>query len=171
MPYTAVTPLDPRRTINGREGKVFMAGSIFLAWVESIEARITIDRADVVVSGRRGTGYKPTGVSGTGTLNGFHTTSRFRKMVADYMGTIAGTPTPFPDPTYLVMELSDPDQWRDGANGTVGSPMVEQVRLERVNFWEAPLGFDTGSLVMDDIPFTFEGVDFEQVISPQNVLY
>ena len=65
MAVQAVTPLESRRVINGREGKVFGEGSRFLGWVESIEARITIDRADIVRSGTHVTGYKATGVSGT----------------------------------------------------------------------------------------------------------
>ena len=164
MPATPVTPLDSRRTINGRNGKVFLAGGIFLAQVQSIEARPVLERSDVVVSGRLQTGYKLTGASGTGTLNGFHTTSKFRKLIADVFNTGV-----MPPPTYLTMELSDPDQFRVGQLGITGDASIERCILREVNFWEAPAGFDTGALVMDDIPFTFEGIEYPDVIAPPGI--
>lgn len=164
MAPTAVTPLDPRRTINGRNGKVFLAGNIFLAQVQSVEARVVLERADVVVAGRLVTGYKLTGASGTGTLNGFHVTSKFRKLVADVMRTGV-----MPPPTYITMELSDPDMYMVGQNGVTGDTAIERAIVRGVNFWEAPLGFDTGSLVMDDIPFTFEDVDMPDIVAPPGI--
>jgi hypothetical protein len=159
-----VTPLNPRRTINGREGRVFTEGNIFLPWVESVEARIVIDRADVVLSGRHVTGYKATGCNGNGTINGFHVTSKFRAMVADYMRTGI-----MPEPTYIVIELADPEMFRVGLNGTEGDVSFERAKLSYVSFWEAPIGYDTGDLVRDDIPFTFEDIEFEQTIAPAGI--
>lgn len=164
MPATPVTPLVPARTINGREGKVFAEGNIFLAPVMSIEARIALERADVVRSGALVTGYKLTGANGTGTLNQFHVTSRFRKLVADVFRTGV-----MPPPTYLTMELSDPEQFKIGNNGETGDTAIERVKLTGVYFWETPLGYDTSDLVKDDIPFTFEGIDFIDQIAPPGI--
>lgn len=166
MPPTPVTPLNPARVINGREGKVFLPGNIFLAWVQSVEARIALERSDVIRSGAVMTGYKLTGASGTGTLNGFHVTSKFRTMIASVIKT-----GQMPPPTYLTMELSDPDQFKLGANGEEGDLAVERCVLKGVYFWEAPLGFDVTDSVRDDIPFTFEDIDFPDVIAPPGVNY
>lgn len=166
MPPASVTPLNPRRTINGREGKAFLPGAVFLPWIESVEARVVIDRADVVRTGTHVTGYKATGCNGTGTINGFHVTSLFRKSVSDYMHSGI-----MPPPTYLVLELSDPEIFRSGQNGEEGDVMFERVRLDSVQFWECPLGYDVGDLVRDDVPFTFEDVTFENVIAPAGIRF
>jgi hypothetical protein len=108
-----------------------------------------------VRSGSHTTGYKPIGSTGTGTLNGFHITSFWRKLVADYT-----TNAKMPDPCSIVIELSDPDSFP--INGVA---QIERVTLEQVYFWEAPLGFDTGDTVKDDIPFTFEQAVFESTIT------
>lgn len=164
MPPTPVTPLAPNRLINGREGKAFLAGNIFLAWIQSVEARIALERADVVRSGSMSTGYKLTGATGTGTLNGFHVTSKFRKMIADVFN--GGC---MPEATYITMELSDCDQFRVGQNGVDGDASVERVVLRGVQFWEAPLGFDVTDTVRDDIPFTFDRVEFTDLIAPPGI--
>ena len=161
MSTNPVTPLAPRRTINGREGKLFGSDGTFLPWIESVEARVVIDRADVVRTGAHVTGYKATGCNGNGTINGFHVTSKFRKMVADYM-----TLGIMPEPTTLTIELSDPEMFPlNEGPGEVAQ--FEKLILKGVYFWEAPLGYDTGDLVRDDIPFTFEDVEFKnEVLAP-----
>lgn len=164
MPATPVTPLVPARTINGREGKLFLEGNIFLAWIQNFEARIVLERADVVRSGALKTGYKLTGATGTGTLNGFHVTSKFRKMIVDVFRTGV-----MPPPTYMTAELSDPEQFRVGNNGVSGDVAVERVKLMGVYFWETALGFDTSALVQDDVPFTFEDADMPDLIAPPGV--
>jgi len=156
---TNVVPLRAQRTINGREGKVFYEGNIFLGWVDQVEARITIDRADVVRAGARGTGYKALGWSGSGTISGFKVTSKFLLLVTKYVQTGA-----MPDPVALTYELSDPDAFRDGRDGEEGSPMVERVTLLECKFWEAALGFSTDSLVRQEVPFTFEDIAVPQAI-------
>lgn len=163
-PATPVTPLETRRVINGREGKLFLAGNIFLSWVQSVEARAVLDRADVVRSGALVTGYKLTGANGTGTINGFHVTSKFRQLVSDVMRTGV-----MHEPTYLTMELSDPEQFRQGLNGVAGDLAIERVVLKQVYFWETPLGFDVSDTVRDDIPFTFEELDWANTIAPPGI--
>lgn len=166
MPATPVTPLASNRVINGRDGKVFLEGNIFLAWIQSFEARIALERADVVRSGALVTGYKLTGASITGTLTGFHVTSKFRKLIADVL-----TNKTMPPPTYITAELSDPDQYRVGLNGETGDASIERVILRYVNFWEAPLGFDVTDTVRDDIPFTAEAVEFPDTIAPPGIAF
>lgn len=164
MPATPVTPLAPNRTINGRDGKIFLAGNIFLAWVQSFEARLALERADVVRAGALVTGYKLTGATISGTLTGFHVTSKFRQLVAKVL-----TDGVMPPPTYMTAELSDADQFRVGQNGESGDAAVERVILRGVYFWEAPLGFDVTDLVRDDIPFTAEAVEFPDTIAPPGI--
>lgn len=149
---TLINPLESRRTINGKHCRVFLPGNRFLTWLESFEARPVLERADINVSGRFQTGYKLVGASGTGTLNGFHVNSAIRRMVA-----IAFSTGRMPPPTYLVSEMSDPDQYGRGPGGA-GAAAVERLALLQVNFWEAPLGWETGDVVRDDIPFTFEDI-------------
>lgn len=161
MPSTPVTPLESHRVINGREGKVFAENAVFIAWAESVEARMVIDRSDIIRAGTHVTGYKAMGASGSGTLNGFHVTSRYRRMIAEYMTTGI-----MPKPTTLVLELSDPE-----AYAADGVPMVEIVTLKGVKFWETALGFDTGDVVRDDFPFTFEGLSFDETITPGAFLF
>ena len=156
---TNVVPLRSERTINGREGKVFYQGNVFLGWVDNVEGRIVIDRADVVRTGSRGTGYKALGWNGSGTLSGFKTTSKFLLLVTQYVQT-----GKMPDPVAITYELSDPDAFRDGRGGEEGNPMVERVPLLQCKFWEAALGYAVDSLVRQEVPFTFEGIDTPSVI-------
>mgnify|MGYP001241973842 CR=1 FL=1 len=157
---TQVVPLASRRTLNGRMGKAFLEGNVFLAWADQVEARVVIDRADIVSSGKLGTGYKALGWNGSGTISGFKVTSKFMALVADYTRTGV-----MPPPVRLTYELADPEAFRDGRDGEEGTAMVERVTLLECKFWEAAMGFATESVQRQEIPFTFEGVSLDSLIS------
>lgn len=154
VPLTDVTPIQANKVINGKFGRLFLPGAKFVGECRSVEARIALERTDVTRSGVLSVGYKLTGLSGDGTLNLYHVNSEWRTMVANVMKT-----NRMPEPLYLIIELADKEAFYVNAQGEEVQ-QFERVRLDGVQFWETSLGFDTGSLVENDIPFTFTGVEY-----------
>jgi hypothetical protein len=94
-------------------------------------------------------GYKAMGTSGEGNIRGFKVTSAFLQRIAvvmrdDNARQFVGQ---------LMVKLADPE--------ALG---VERVLLKADKFWEFSGGFQVGELVEEDIPFTFEGIDYPSVI-------
>ncbi|WP_248930135.1 phage tail tube protein [Paenibacillus hamazuiensis] len=82
--------LQARDTISGQEGKAFMIiGSQReeMFYVKKLEAKAEKDKAEIKTLGKRGTQYKPKGWKGTGTMTIYYVTTKFRKMMHDYITT------------------------------------------------------------------------------------
>jgi hypothetical protein len=139
----------PEYTINGSFGEVRDQDGAWLANVQEINYRVMVDRRDIQRSGTRRMGYKAMGTSGEGTMRGFKVTSTFLERIAivmrdDNARQFVGQ---------LMVKLADPE--------ALG---VERVLLKAVKFWEFSGGFQVGELVEEEIPFTFEGIDYPTVI-------
>lgn len=136
-------PLDSTRTINGTFGQVWKDGR-WLTNFRQGEASIEITKEDVQRSGTRWVGKKVVGLAGTGTIVGHRVTTQ----LIEEIGQIADDRNPSLV-TELIMKLDDPDSF--GAY---------RVRLKRVQFDTIPLmNFEAGSLVEEELPFTFEGYE------------
>jgi hypothetical protein len=135
--------LDATRTINGSYGEVWHDG-VWLTNVQSAEATVEIDKEEIKRSGTRWVGHKVTSLTGSGTISGYKITSDFISLI----GSVA-TDRGKPYVTSIILKLADPEAY--GA---------ERVMLKGVQFDQIPLGkFEVGSLVEEELPFTFSGYD------------
>lgn len=131
-------------TINGREARLFVEGEE-IAYAKSFEANIEKNKTEVNLLGRRMTGHKTTGVSGSGTLTLYKVTSKFSRMMLDYVKN--------GNDVYFTIQgvLDDP-----GANRG-----LERVTLYHCNIDSVKIGqFDVEAEALEEeVPFTFEDCD------------
>jgi hypothetical protein len=142
-------PLAAERTINGSYGKLYL-GAQWLANIQRVEARITVERREVKVAGTRHTGYKGMNVTGEGTMTGLKVTDFWLKLISRYMRD----PSSFIVPLTLRTTLADPE------NGG-----VEELELIHCRFWEIPFGFQVNELIEEAITFTFENINIHSCLS------
>lgn len=135
--------LDSSRTINGSYGECLHEGQ-WLTNIYKMEATIEFDKSDIKKSGSRWTGKKVVGVSGSGTISGYKITSALIEAASSICDDKKGEYR-----TELISKLDDPEAW--GA---------ERIRLKDVSFDSIPLvGWEAGSVVEEEWPFTFEGFE------------
>lgn len=141
--------LDATQTIYGSFGEVWMDGQ-WISNAKSFEAVGEISKDEVKRSGTRIVGHKTTDVTYTGTLTNFKVTSQFIQKIGK-VGTDRGKPFV----TEIIGKLADPE--------SVGA---ERVRLKGVQFDRIPLmKFEVGSIVEEELPFTFSGYELLDKIS------
>ena len=126
--------------------------TLWLANVNQVDAKITVDRQEIRRSGTRKTGYKRGAITGDGTITGYKVTSRFVSAMAGEMENETNPPAPL----VLDVVLADPE-----------SLGVEKVRLIDVKLWELPFGFNVGDVIEEALPFTFEDVRVLEEITGQ----
>lgn len=76
--------------ISGKEGALYATidgETIQVAECKNVSAKVTKNKSEFKALGYRGTQHKATGWSGTGTLVVHYATSRFAKMMIDYVKT------------------------------------------------------------------------------------
>ena len=73
-----------KNTISGKEGRLFLDGEE-MAHIKTFEATIEKDKSEVKIMGRRMTGHKTTGANGTGTATFYKVTSKFIRIMLDYV--------------------------------------------------------------------------------------
>lgn len=134
-------------TISGKEGRLFLDGEE-MAFVKTFEANLEKNKTTVNILGRRMTGHKTVGASGTGTLTVYKVTSKFVRLMIDYVKN--GNDTYF-----TFQEVLD-----DKASGRG----TERVTLYDVNFDSAKVaGLDAeGSILEEELPFTWEDIDMPE---------
>lgn len=128
----------PEQVVNGSHGEVWINGD-YLAEAVGIEAKITLDKAEVNMCKRLSKGYKVTGYEGKGTLKLNKVTSRFIKLMSENMKKGKQTVCT------LISNVEDPD--------ALGA---ERIALNDVTFdeltvidWEAKKNGE------ESMPFTF----------------
>ncbi len=142
--------LIPEHTINGSFGEVRDENGEWLVNVQEVNFRITTDRQEIQMSGTRRTGYKATRTQGEGTLRQFKVTTAIIKRVSELMRDdrqmqFVGQ---------LMVKLDDPD-----------SLGTERCLLKGVKFWEINGGWRVGEILEEEIPFTFEDIEFPDEIT------
>jgi len=136
-------PLDETRVINGDFGEVWHEG-VWMTQVTGAEANVEISKEEVRRAGTRWRGFKSTSLSGSGTISGYKVTSEWVERIGQIANDQRGA-----FKTELIIALKDPEAW--GAY---------RVRLKNVTFDNIPLvNYEVGSLVEEEIPFTFVGFD------------
>lgn len=139
-----------QNTISGKEGRLFLDGEE-LAYIKTFEATIEKNKSEVNIMGRRMTGHKTTGANGTGTATFYKVTSKFIRIMLDYVKN--------GQDAYFTLQSVLDDQ--SSGRGT------ERVTLFDVNFDSAKVaGLDVDSEALEEeVPFTFEGVDLPEELS------
>lgn len=133
-----------QNTISGKEGRVFSNGKEIFH-VKNIEAIFEKEKAEIKVMGRRVTGRKTVGGSGTGTLTVYKATSEYGQEAQNYIKKGV-------DP-YFTLEVVTDD--KSSGRGT------ERIALREVNFDSmVVLNLDADAEVLEqELPFTFEDMD------------
>lgn len=138
-----------QNTISGKEGRLFLDGEE-LAYIKKFEATIEKNKSEVNIMGRRMTGHKTTGAKGTGTATFYKVTSKFVRIMLDYIKT--------GEDKYFTFQgvLDD----KSSGRGT------ERVTLYDVNFDSVKVaGLDVDSEALEEeIPFTFEDADLPEAL-------
>ena len=136
-----------KNAISGKEGRVFLDGEE-LAYIKTFEATIEKKKSELNIMGRRMSGHKTTGASGTGTATFYKVTSKFVRIVMEYVKNGE-------DPYFTFQSVLDDKGSRRG---------VERVTLYDVNFDSAKVaGLDVDAEALEEeVPFTFEDIDLPE---------
>ncbi len=138
--------LDAKKIVNGSFCRVFHEGE-WMMNVTSAEVSVEIGKEEVNLSGTRWVGHKTTTLTGEGSFTGYKTSHYWTALIGNVQRK-DGTEAPFV--TELVLEVNDPE-----------SPEAKTfITLQNVQFDNVPiLSFENGSLVEEEINFTFRGWD------------
>lgn len=143
--------LDSSRVINGKYGEIWMDGK-WLSNFHTGEATIDLQYEKVKRSGKRADGNKVVGIEYTGSISGYKITSELAKSVAQVLDDRKGAFV-----CELIMKLDDPEAY--GA---------ERVRFKGVQFTKIEImKFDHGSIVEQEWPFVYDGVEWLDAITAQ----
>lgn len=135
--------LDESRVLNGQFGECWHEGQ-WATNVTGVEASVEITKEEIKRAGTRWLGHKSTSLKGAGTISAYKVTSYW----VEKIGQIANDRNKA-FVTELIIKLDDPEGW--GAY---------RVRLKNVTFDKIDLvNFEVGSLVEEELPFTFVGFD------------
>lgn len=135
-------------TISAREAKAFAVidGNVEeLFYAKAVEATAEKVKVEVRTLGRRATGHKTTGWSGSGTLTIYYVSSLFRKMALEYIKSGRDI--------YFDLQVTNHD---------MDSPFGREVKaLKDVNIDSVTFAaFDQdGEVLEEEVPFTFEDVE------------
>ena len=131
------------RTINGTFGEAWV-DDYYVAEVTGVEAKITVQKAEVKQAMKTSKSYKVTGTDGKGTMKINKVTSYFSTKCLEEIKE-GKTPN-----ITIISKLADPDAY--GA---------ERVRLTGVIFDELPVvNWEVDKVGEESIGFTFEEAEF-----------
>ena len=132
-------------TIGGSQGLGATGTPVVVAECKNITAKITKNKAEFKALGFRGTQYKATGWSGSGTLTIYYATSRWAKIMETYVKS--------GQDTYLTLKISNYDPTSDLNQQTI--------LLHDVNFDEVEIAkLDVDAEFLDaTMNFTFSNME------------
>lgn len=139
-----------QNAISGKEGRLFLDGEE-LAYIKVFDANIEKKKSELNIMGRRMSGHKTNGAGGTGTATFYKVSSRFIRLIIDYVKTGQ-------DPYFTLQAVLDD---KGSGRGT------ERVTLFDVNFDSAKVGnLDVDSEALEEeVPFTFENIDMPEELN------
>lgn len=140
--------------ISGKEGALYATidGEVIqVAECKNISAKITKNKSEFKALGYRGTQHKATGWNGTGTLVIHYATSRFIKMMVDYVKT--------GEDQYFKLQIVNKDP--------TSSLGTQTINLYDVNLDESEIAkLDTDADFLDQsMNFTFSDVELTSQFS------
>lgn len=118
-------------------------------WAKDLEATIEVEKTEVRTIGKRGIQNKPTGWTGSGSMNIYYVTSLFRRMMLQYIKTGV--------PVYFDMTITNEDP---GSSIGKQTTALKNCTLNSINIAK----FDAESEVLEEsVDFTFDDVDILEV--------
>ena len=141
--------LQSADAISGKLGRAYVkinGNNEELFYAKSIESTVEKGKGEVKTIGRRMTGHKGGGLTGTGNMTIYYLTPTFRKMIQDYKN---GGPDLYFD---MVLENDDPAS-------AAGKQAVLLIGVNLDSVTLSKLDGDSDDPLEEDIDFTFE--DFE----------
>ena len=144
-----VRRLQPSYIVNGSFGELRDQDGNFLSQVQEYSFTLTVNREEIMMSGRRNVGYKAMSTSIEGSIRGFKVTSDLLEIVSrmfrdDNQAIFVGQ---------LLHKLQDPN-----------SLGTERALLEGVKFWTIGGGFTVNTMMEETVEFTAEGFRFLDLI-------
>lgn len=144
--------LNATRVMNGSFGSVYTADGDWLTNTKSAEATVEINKEEISRAGTRWTGYKVTGLKGSGNISGYRITTKLIEAIGQIKNNNMGA-----FETELVMSLDDPE-----AFGAMS------VRLMGVTFDQIPLmKYELNSIVEEELPFTFTDYELLETVNEE----
>lgn len=138
--------------ISGKEGVAYAkinGNNEELFFAKTIEATVEKAKSEIKAIGRRMTGHKTTGMSGSGSMTLYYLTPLFRQMVKQYKDT--GVDIYFD----LVVENNDPSSSAGKQTTLLMDCNLDSVLLTK-------LDADSDDPLEEDADFTFEDYDILQ---------
>lgn len=138
--------------ISGKEGVAYAkinGNNEELFFAKTIEATVEKAKSEIKAIGRRMTGHKTTGMSGSGSMTLYYLTPLFRQMVKQYKDT--GVDIYFD----LVVENNDPSSSAGKQTTLLMDCNLDSVLLTK-------LDGDSDDPLEEDADFTFEDYDILQ---------
>lgn len=140
--------LNAGDTISGQEGRAYTiidGQQEEMFYIKTLEASIEKQKAEIKTLGHRGLQHKATGWSGTGSMTIYYVTSKFRKLMLEYVETGV-------DRSFDVQIINE------DPTSTIGK---QTVTLFNVNLNSVIMGkLDTESEALEEeLEFTFTGIN------------
>lgn len=145
-----IKTLSSNDTISGKEGCAYAkinGNNEELFFAKAIEATTEMTKAEIKAIGKRMTGHKVTGMTGTGSMTIYYVSPLFRSMLKQYKDT--GRAVYFD----MVIENNDPDS-------AAGKQVTLLMGVNLNSVLLAKLDGDSDDALEEDVEFTFEGYDF-----------
>lgn len=142
--------MESKDAINGKKGRAYAkidGNNELLFMAKTIEATAEKAKSEIKSIGRRMTGHKAMGLSGSGTMTIYYVTPLFRGMMKNYKDT--GVDTYFD----LVVENDDPASAAGKQTALLIDCNIDSVLL-------AKLDGDSDDALDEEVAFTFEDFDF-----------
>lgn len=136
--------------VNGKEGRAYAkinGNNELLFMAKTIEATIEKAKSEIKAIGRRMTGHKAAGMSGSGTMTIYYVSPLFRSMMKSYKET--GVDVYFD----MVIENDDP-----ASSAGKQSTLLVDCNLDSVIL--AKLDGDSDDALEEEVAFTFDDFDF-----------
>jgi len=141
--------LNSPDTISGKEGRAYAkinGNNEELFFAKTIEANVEKNKSEIKAIGKRMTGHKTTGMSGSGSMTLYYLTPLFRNMLSEWKRTGRDV--------YFDMVIENDDQ--ESAAGKQ-SVLLMGCNLDSVVL--AKLDGDSDDALDEDVDFTFEDFD------------
>ena len=140
--------LIAKDTISGQEARAYMVidgNSEEMFFAKRLTAYIAQEKSEIRTLGKRGVQFKVKGWKGTGQMDIYYATSRFRQMIIDYVEK--------GEDVYFDIQVINDDPGSDIGCQTV---VLKNVNLNRMT----AVAFDVDSEALsEEVEFTFDGIE------------
>lgn len=145
-----IKTIGSKDTISGKEGRAYAkinGNNEELFFAKTIEATTEMIKTEIKAIGKRMTGHKVTGMTGTGSMTIYYVSPLFRSMLKQYKDT--GRAVYFD----MYIENDDPDS-------AAGKQSVLLIGVNLDSVLLTKLDGDSDDALEEDVEFTFEDYDY-----------